>query len=132
MLTEFFFSILLISPILTGNFISLKSYLLSKILSTFLNLAGWWSAECNYHIKHHLKHWLPSKFWILTKPFLGGLIIFVIWYNCYQIMLTKWLCFEILIVWSKIESIIHPKIFPSGFCMFYIIFVQTDLDASSV
>ena len=41
MLMEVFFSILWMSPILTGNFMSLMSSVSTKSLSAFVILAGW-------------------------------------------------------------------------------------------
>ena len=64
------------SLIYAGNFMTLKSSLFVKSLSAFVILAGLRSAECKYQIKHHLKHSLPSIFWISIKPFLG-------WFNSF-------------------------------------------------
>ena len=68
---------------MTGNFMSLKWISLAKSLSLFLILAEWWSAECL--TKQHLKHSLASIFWILIKPLFDGLILLVIWYDCYHL-----------------------------------------------
>ena len=59
---EFFFSILSMSLILTGNFMSLKSSLFAKSLSAFVILLGLWSAGFKCLIKHHLKHSLSTVF----------------------------------------------------------------------
>ena len=81
---QFFFSISWISLILTWDFV-FKSSSLAESLSTFLALAGWWSARYKHTIRHQLKHLLSSIFWILIKSFLDGLILLVIWYNCYNL-----------------------------------------------
>ena len=76
MAKEFFFSILWISLILTGNVMTLKSGSFSKSLLAFVILAWWWSAGYKYLTKHHLKHLSSSSsssiFSILIKPFLGS------------------------------------------------------------
>ena len=79
---ELFFTILWISLILTRSFMSAESNSSPNNLSVSLILPGWWSAGCKYQTKHYLNHSLSSKFWILIKPFLDGLILLVIWYNC--------------------------------------------------
>ena len=66
-----FFSILWMSLILTGNFMSLKSSLFAKSLSDFVVLFGLWSAGFKHLTKHHLKHSKASIFWILINPFPG-------------------------------------------------------------
>ena len=111
MTTGFFCSILWMSLILTGNSISLKSSYLSKSLSAFVILAAWWFAGCKYLPKHHLKHLLPSIFWILIKPFFG-------WFNSFgilvQLLPAKGLHFEILILWcinNSTWTLVIPEIF---------------------
>ena len=66
MYIEFFFSILRMSLVFTGNFMFLKSSLFAKSLSAFVILAGF-----KYLTKHHLNHSLSSVFLILINPFLG-------------------------------------------------------------
>ena len=56
MAIELFFSILWMSLILTGYFISLKSNSLEKSLLAFVIIAEWWSALYRYLTKHHSKH----------------------------------------------------------------------------
>ena len=50
------FSILCMSLILAGHFMSLKSNVLAKFLSTFVILAGLRSVGFKYLKKDHLKH----------------------------------------------------------------------------
>ena len=71
MLIEFLFSILSMSLILTGNFMSLISSLFAKSLSACVNLLGLRSSGFMYLTKHHLKHSLSSVFCTLIKPFFG-------------------------------------------------------------
>ena len=68
---EFLFLIVWMPLILTGEFMSLTSTVLAKSLSTFIILAGLWSAGFKDLTKHHLKHSLSSIFWILIIPILG-------------------------------------------------------------
>ena len=88
------FSILQMSLIYTGKFISLKLSLFAKSLSAFVILAGWWFAGFKYLIKDHLKHSLSSAFLILTNPFL-------VWCNYFDNLMelfpAKGLYFEIWI-----------------------------------
>ena len=82
---EFFFSILWMSLILTGNLMSLKSSLFAKSLSAFVVLIWLWSAGFKYQTKHHLKQSLSSIFWILLNPFLGWSNSFGNLINCFQL-----------------------------------------------
>ena len=68
---EFFFTIVWMSQILTGNFMSLKSSVLANSLSAFVILAGLWSAGFKYLTILYLKHSLSPIFWMLIRPFLG-------------------------------------------------------------
>ena len=53
---EFYFSILWMSLAFTGIFMSLKSSLLEKYFSAFVNLAGLRSSACNYLSKQLLRY----------------------------------------------------------------------------
>ena len=81
----FFFSILRISLILTGIYMSSKSNSFQSNLSIFLILAWWRSVRSKYLTKHYLKDSLSLILWISIKPVLNGLIILLIWYNCFQL-----------------------------------------------
>ena len=78
-----FSSILWMSLILREVFESLQSSFFAKYC-VILENTGRWSTGCKYLTKHYLKHLLSSIFQILTKHFLG-LILLVIWYNCCQL-----------------------------------------------
>ena len=68
----FFFLILRMSLVFTGNFMSLKSSLFAKGWSVFVILLGLWSPGFKYLAKHYLKRSLPSVvFWALINLFHG-------------------------------------------------------------
>ena len=91
-----------------GKFSSSKSSSLAKSLSTFLILLLLQCTLCKYLTRHHLKHLLhllPSVFLILINAFWG-------WSNCFgnliQLLPTKGLYFEILMLRSMTKSTVQP------------------------
>ena len=93
----FFKKMFCISLTLIGNFMSLMSSFLAKSLSAFVIFPGLRATGCRYLTKHHLKHSLSSILGILIKPFLGWSNSFG---NLIQLLPSKGLYFEILILWS--------------------------------
>ena len=67
---QFFFSISWISLILTWDFV-FKSSSLAESLSTFLALAGWWSARYKHTIRHQLKHSFIIDILNINQVFFG-------------------------------------------------------------
>ena len=65
---EFTFSILRMSLIFTGNFMSSNSSLFVESLWAFIIFAGLSSYGCNYLTENDLKHSVLSIFWLLIRP----------------------------------------------------------------
>ena len=76
MTIKFFYSILYMSLIFTGTFISLKSSFLVNSLTDFVNFVALQSAGFKCLTILHLNHSLSSIFSILINPFLG-------WFNSF-------------------------------------------------
>ena len=109
---KFFLSSLWVSLILRKIYV-FKIMFSCKTQFSFLTLAAWWSTGYKYLTKHHLNYSLPIMIW--TNVFLNCLIFLVIWYNFYQLWGS---CFEILVLWFTIESIML-NFLQETFCIFW-------------